>query len=70
VVSARTGRQLALSAAGLTVIAAAALAVLDLYQVVGNYQPQLLAQGDGAAQVGQEAALRFFALAHSDTIMA
>jgi hypothetical protein len=52
VVSARTGRQLALSAAGLTVIAAAALTVLDLYQVVGNYQPQLQAQGNGAAQVG------------------
>lgn len=70
VASARTGRQLALSAAGLTVIAAAALPVLELYQVVGDYHSQLLPQGNWPAQVGKEATLRLFALAHSSSIMA
>jgi hypothetical protein len=70
VVSARTGRRLALSAAGLTVIAAAALPVLELYQVVGDYHSQLLAQGNWPAQVGKETTLWILILAHSSSIMA
>ena len=63
------GQLSALSAAGLTVVAAAALPVLDLYQGVSNYQPQLLAQWHGSAQIGQGAVLRVFALAHGGAII-
>lgn len=62
-------QQLTPSAARLAVVATAALAVLDLYQVVRNYQPQFSAQGHGSAQVGKEAELRVFILAHSLNIM-
>jgi hypothetical protein len=54
----------------LAIVATAALAIFNLYQVVRNYQPQFSAQRQGSAQVGKEAGLRVFVPAHNDTIMA